>query len=150
MELILWRHAEAEDGLDDLDRPLTTKGQKQAKKMAAWLNERLPPESRVLSSPAVRARQTAKALNRSFEIVSSISPGASWEAVLDAAGWPGSDAECVLIAGHQPTLGEVAARLTGTEGSLSIRKAAVWWFSSRKGPSGSEVVLRAVMAPDLL
>lgn len=150
MELILWRHAEAEDGINDLARELTAKGQKQAAKMADWLNERLPENCKVLVSPAVRAKDTAEALGRSFRIVPAVSPGASWQAVLDAAGWPGGEDDAVLVAGHQPTLGEVAARLLGAEGSLTIRKAAVWWFSSRKRLGGNEVFLRAVMTPDLL
>lgn len=150
MELILWRHAEAEDGSDDLARELTPKGRKQAAKMADWLNERLPADCRILTSPAIRAKQTAKALGRPFEIVPAISPGATWKEVLEAAGWPGRDEGCVLLAGHQPTLGEVAARLLGTEGSLAVRKAAVWWFSGRGRLVGNDIVLRAVMSPDLL
>lgn len=150
MELILWRHAEAEDGLNDLARELTPKGLKQAAKMAGWLNERLPKECRVLASPAVRAKQTASALGRPFEIVVTISPGAGWEDVIEAAGWPGDDDGFVLVTGHQPTLGEVAAHLLGAKDSLAIRKAGVWWFSSRNRTAGNEVVLRAVMTPDLL
>jgi phosphohistidine phosphatase len=149
MELILWRHAEAEDGLDDLARQLTPKGQKQAARMADWLNERLPDDCRILASPAIRAEQTAKALGKPFEIVPAIAPGADWKEVLDAVGWPGKEDDCVLVAGHQPTLGEVAAALLGAPGGLSIRKSAVWWFSGRRRGRGSEVVLRAVMAPDL-
>ena len=45
MDLILWRHAEAEDwteGCDDLQRSLTGRGEKQAKRMAAWLDRQLP------------------------------------------------------------------------------------------------------------
>lgn len=150
MELILWRHAEAEDGINDLARELTLKGQKQAAKMAAWLNERLPNDCKVLVSPAVRAKQTASALGKPFEIVPAISPGASREDVIEAAGWPGDDDGCVLVTGHQPTLGDVAAWLLGSDGSLSIRKAGVWWFSGRNRMADNEVVLRAVMTPDLL
>jgi phosphohistidine phosphatase len=150
MELILWRHAEAEDGLNDLARELTPKGRKQAAKMAAWLNARLPPDCRVLSSPASRAQQTAQALERKTETVVSLRPGASVQDILKAAGWPGKDEDWVLIAGHQPDLGEVAAHLLGSEGSLSIKKAGVWWFSSRGRVLGNELVLRAVIAPDLL
>jgi phosphohistidine phosphatase len=150
MELILWRHAEAEDGLDDLARELTPKGRKQSAKMAAWLNARLPGECRILTSPAARARQTAQALERQMETIASLRPGASVQAVLKAAGWPGSDEDWVLIAGHQPDLGAVAAHLLGAGGSLSVKKAGVWWFSSRGRTPGSELVLRAVITPDLL
>ena len=149
MELILWRHAEAEDGLNDLARELTPKGRKQAAKMAAWLNARLPDECGILSSPAVRALQTAQALNRKIETLPELAPGASVAAILKAAGWPDGDG-CVLIAGHQPDLGAVAAHLMGARGSLSVRKAGAWWFSSRGRGPGNEVALRAVIAPDLL
>lgn len=150
MELILWRHAEAEEGLDDLMRELTPKGNKQAEKMARWLNERLPKTCKVMSSPAARAQQTARALGRSIATEPALSPGADWQEVLQAAGWPGQDEDWVLVAGHQPTLGEVAAHLLGARGSLSVRKASVWWFSSRSRDAGNEVVLKAVMVPDLL
>lgn len=149
MELILWRHAEAEDGLNDLVRKLTPKGHKQAEKMAKWLNARLPAECRILASPAVRALETAQALNREIETDPSLAPGASVEAILKCAGWPDAGAGWVVVAGHQPDLGAVAAYLLGTDGSLSVKKAAVWWFSSRSR-SLEEVVLRAVITPDLV
>lgn len=145
MELILWRHAEAEDGLNDLARELTPKGRKQAAKMAAWLNTRLPEPCRVLASPAARAQQTAQALGRRIETVPALAPGARVQAVLRAADWPDA-AGCVLIAGHQPDLGEVASSLLRASGPVSIRKAGLWWFSGH----GNEVALRAVIAPDLL
>jgi phosphohistidine phosphatase len=149
MELILWRHAEAEEGRDDLARELTPKGRKQAAKMAAWLNTRLPEGCRILSSPAARAQQTAQALNREIETEASLAPGASVKTILNAASWPDSEG-CILIAGHQPDLGEAAAYLLGANGSLAMKKAGVWWFASRAKPVGNEIVLRAVMTPDLL
>ncbi len=150
MELILWRHAEAEDGIDDLARELTPRGRKQAAKVAAWLNTRLPGKCRVLASPAARAQQTAQALNRDIETVPRLAPGAGVRDILEAAGWPDGNDECVLIAGHQPDLGEVAAHLLGAQGSLSLKKAGAWWFSSRGRAAGNALVLRAVIAPDLL
>lgn len=148
MELILWRHAEAEDGQDDLARELTSRGRRQAAKMAAWLNARLPAECRVLASPAARARQTAQALDRDVEIDQALAPGASVQTILSAAGWPGAGEDWVVIAGHQPDLGAVAAHLLGAQGSLAVKKAAVWWFSGRKRGHGDEAILRAVIAPD--
>ena len=62
MELILWRHAEAEDGEPDEERRLTGRGKKQAKRVAKWLARRLPEDFAVISSPARRALQTARAL----------------------------------------------------------------------------------------
>lgn len=150
MELILWRHAEAEDGLNDLARELTPKGRKQAAKMAAWLNTRLPHGCRILASPAARAQQTAQALQRKIETLPALAPGASVQSILKAADWPGDDDAGVLIAGHQPDLGMAAAHLLGARGALSIKKGGVWWFSSRDRAAGNEVQLRAVIAPDWL
>ena len=110
MDLILWRHAEAEPGEPDLGRRLTAKGIQQADRMAKWLDRHLPATTRILSSPADRAQQTAQALKRKFRVLDELVPGASVSAVLTAAGWPDAK-EAVLVVGHQPTLGEVAAYL---------------------------------------
>jgi phosphohistidine phosphatase len=150
MELILWRHAEAEDGLPDIGRALSSKGRKQAEKMAGWLNLRLPDDTRLLVSPAKRTQQTAAALARNFTTVTDIAPGASAEAVLTAAGWPNAGGT-VLIVGHQPTLGAVAAHLLARQDtSWSVKKGAVWWFSVKMQFGGIQTVLRAVMTPELL
>lgn len=150
MDLILWRHAEAEDGIPDQTRKLTAKGEKQADNMAAWLRARLPKETRIIVSPTKRTQQTALALSGKFETLKEIGVGASVPALLTAAGWPDAKG-AVLVVGHQPTLGEVAALLLGGhDDAWSIKKGAVWWFSSRVRQDETQVVLRAVMAPDLL
>jgi phosphohistidine phosphatase len=148
MELILWRHAEAEDGVPDHARKLTAKGIKQAAKVATFLNQHLPEEPRILVSPATRTQQTAAALTHHFTLAPTIAPGASAEAVLHAARWPDAGGT-VLIVGHQPTLGEVAARLIGcADTTLGIKKGSIWWFSQRDG--SAQVTLRLVITPDLL
>ncbi len=150
MELILWRHAEAEDGLRDMERALTAKGHKQADKMAAWLKARLPERTHILVSPAKRTQQTAAALGMNFTTLEVLAPGASAEEVLRASGWP-EDSDSVLIIGHQPTLGEVAGlALSQRNASWSIKKGAVWWITSRRHDDGAEALLRAVISPDLL
>jgi phosphohistidine phosphatase len=56
----------------------------------------------------------------------------------------------VLIVGHQPTLGLLAARLlTGQDQPWSVRKGAVWWLRSREREGDEQVVLHAVMPPDM-
>ncbi len=148
MDLILWRHAEAEDGTPDHARELTAKGIKQAAKVAAFLHQHLPEHHRILVSPATRAQQTASALSGHFTLAPTISPGASAEAVLHAARWPDAG-DTVLVVGHQPTLGEVAAQLLGyADATLSIKKGAIWWFSQRDG--SEQVTLRLVISPDFL
>ena len=150
MDLILWRHAEAEPGEPDLGRRLTSKGLKQAERIAAWLEPRLPDTTRILVSPAARSEQTALALGRKYKTLDEIAPGASAESVLAAAGWPDSR-EPVLVVGHQPTLGEVAAMLlAGSAASWSIKKGAVWWLSNRTRDGDAGVVLKVAIGPDLV
>jgi phosphohistidine phosphatase len=150
MDLILWRHAEAEPGEPDMGRRLTAKGHKQAERVAAWLEVRLPDSCRILASPADRAQQTALALKRKFKVVPEIAPGAGVAAVLAAASWPDAR-DPVLIVGHQPTLGQVAAfLLSGEDVSWSVRKSAVWWLTNRVRDQGNAVVLKVVIGPDFV
>ena len=148
--MILWRHAEAADGAPDHARKLTAKGVKQAEKIAAFLHRHLPDGARILVSPAARTQQTAAALTNRFTLAPAIAPGASAQAVLQAAHWPDAGG-AVLVVGHQPTLGEVAAQLLGcNDYALNIRKGALWWFSQREREGSAEVTLRLVIAPDFL
>lgn len=150
MDLILWRHAEAEAGEPDLERALTVKGQKQARRMADWLSSQLPDSCRVLVSPALRTLQTAEARGRKFKLHPELAPGAEPEEVLKVANWPAGK-ESVLIVGHQPTLGQLAALLlTGEEQEWEMRKASAWWFSQREPGDPLSVYLKAVMAHDLV
>jgi phosphohistidine phosphatase len=156
MDLILWRHAEAEDGngrTPDAKRRLTAHGEKQARRMAIWLNERLPQKATVLVSPTERTQQTAHALGRPFEIEPRIGVGADCADLLAAAGWPDSKVSRggpLVLVGHQPTLGRLAALLlSGAEADWAFKKGAVWWFSRRVREDEDQVVLRAVMVADL-
>ena len=159
MDLILWRHCDAgepveDDLVDDLQRPLTPRGEKQARRMAEWLNRFLPASTRILSSPALRTRQTADALGRKPRIVTALAPGSSHSQALAAARWPDSR-EPVLLVGHQPMLGQLAAYLMGGAASLdappwAVRKGSVWWLRQRQREGGSEVVLVAVRTPEKL
>lgn len=148
MDLILWRHAEAEDGADDRARRLTEKGRKQAERMAAWLDAHLPKNARLIVSPAVRAQQTAKPLARTATTSEDVAPGAQAAAVLKAAGWPGGKGTVVIV-GHQPTLGAAAAAaLTGKAAQWRIRKGGIWWIALDEGEHSARVV--AVITPDLV
>ncbi len=150
MDLILWRHAEAEDGTPDMERALTGKGHKQADKMAAFLRARLPGDIRILVSPTMRTQQTARALTKHYTTEPGVGTGVSAQDILDAAGWPGGKG-AVLVVGHQPTLGEVAALLlTDSKDSLSIKKGAVWWFSNRTNEGDGQADLRLAIAPESL
>lgn len=150
MDLILWRHAEAEDGMPDAGRKLTAKGQKQAKQMAEWLKTRLPKNTRIQVSPATRTQQTAAALGMEFETAKDVGLTTNTVALLTKAGWPDAHG-AVLVVGHQPTLGQVAALLLGgEEQDWSIKKGAVWWISNRVRQGEAQTVLRCALAPDML
>jgi phosphohistidine phosphatase len=149
MDLILWRHAEAEDGYPDLERALTAKGQKQAARMAQWLDRNLPNSCRILVSPARRTVQTAEALERKFKIHADLAPDTTPEKILAAVNWPHSR-EPVLIVGHQPTLGQTAALLlTEKAQEMTIRKGCIWWIVQREGGEDDGCYLKTVMAPDM-
>ena len=149
MDLILWRHAEACDGDgDDLARTLTARGERQAARMAAWLNQQLPATTRILVSPAQRTQQTAAALERRFKIVDALSPGADPQQLLAAARWPDAK-EPVLVVGHQPTLGLVASLLIAGEAQpWAVKKGAAWWLRRRDRAGDEQTVLVAVRGPD--
>ncbi len=151
MDLILWRHADAfdpEPGESDLQRALSPKGHKQARRMAEWLTSQLPEGCRILASPALRTQQTAEALGRKFKVVPELAPGCDAEDVLQAANWPNAK-EPVLVVGHQPTLGQVAALLlSGQPQDWEVKKANAWWLVQRDPNDPYSLYLKAVLGPD--
>ncbi len=147
MELILWRHADAENLMPDDARRLTARGRQQAKKMAVWLAAHLPPGYRVIASPALRSRETAAALTDLVVIEQAISTAATPQGLLKAAGWP-DGAGTVVVVGHQPTLGAAAALALNGEGAAwGVDKGAIWWIA-RDDDGGVQV--RAVLTPEAL
>lgn len=153
MDLILWRHAEAEDGgagMPDAKRRLTARGEKQAQDIAKWLKPRLSKRLKILVSPAVRTQQTAHALALPFEVEPRIAVGADTADLIAASGWP-THAGAMLLVGHQPSLGRLAALLlSGSETDWAIKKGGLWWLSKRTREGRDQTVLRAVINPDLL
>ena len=152
MNLILWRHAEAEDqAASDLVRQLTGRGVKQSQAVAKWLKSRIDDDAVFLVSPATRTIQTAEAFGDRYRVVKELAPGAGAQAVLDVVEWPRGIAETMVVVGHQPTLGRVAASLmTGHEADWTIKKGGIWWFQHRSRAGDEQVLLRAVTNPDLL
>ncbi|MCU0761761.1 MAG: histidine phosphatase family protein [Hydrogenophaga sp.] len=160
MDLILWRHAEAHEHPDplhgaqgdalDLARKLTLRGEKQASRMAAWLDRQLPEGARIFSSPAARCEQTAMALGRKFKLRDELVPEGDPLELLQVAQWPEGRAP-VLVVGHQPTLGRVIARLLHlSEEECSVKKGAVWWLRYRQRGSSGQTVVVTVQTPELL
>ncbi|MEK9951100.1 MAG: histidine phosphatase family protein [Curvibacter sp.] len=153
MDLLLWRHAEAHEaqpGQDDLSRALTPRGEKQAARMAAWLDRQLPEGTRILSSPARRTEQTAQALGRRYKLREELGPHATVEQLLQLVRWPEGKG-VILLVGHQPVLGQTIARLLSIHGSeCSVKKGAVWWLRHRLRDGVSQTTLVSVQSPDVL
>jgi phosphohistidine phosphatase len=155
MDLILWRHAEAREAKpdeDDLTRPLTPRGERHAERMAHWLNRFLPDSTRVLVSPALRARQTADTLGKKSRVLDALAPGATATQLLTVARWPESR-EPVLLVAHQPSLGHLIALLMDGQvladgPAWTVRKGAVWRLRHRARQGVPEVVLVSVNSPD--
>lgn len=150
MDLILWRHADAEEGTPDHARALTDKGRQQAALMAGWLKARLPQDVRIMVSPARRTQQTAQALGIAYETCEALAPGRDAAEALAAANWPDAQG-VVLMVGHQPTLGQIAALLlSGDSADWAIKKSGVWWLSNQVGEGESQIMLEAALAPNML
>jgi len=150
VELIFWRHADAEEGERDMERKLTGKGRKQAARVAQWLLHRLPSKFTVISSPARRARETADALEVRYKISDRLAPGAQVRDLIEAAGWPKHKGVVILV-GHQPDFGRaVGALVSGKQSDWSVKKGGLWWLDNRERDGGSRVMVRAVIVPDLI
>jgi phosphohistidine phosphatase len=157
MDLILWRHAEAEDwpegdpaASSDMDRSLTARGEKQAARMAVWLDRQLPEGARIVVSPARRCEQTALALGRKYRLRPEIAPGASPAQLLELVQWPSSKSP-VLVIGHQPTLGQTMAQLLGMqESDCPVKKGALWWLRHRDREGQSQTVVVTVQSPEFM
>ncbi len=153
MDLILWRHAEAleaEHPQDDMARVLSTRGEKQALRMASWLDRQLPESTRVWVSPARRTEQTALALGRKFKLHPGLAPVGNVAGLLELAQWPLAKG-CVLVVGHQPALGQTIAQLVGLSAQeCSVKKGAVWWLRYRERDGVGQTVVVTVQSPELL
>lgn len=153
MDLVLWRHAEAQDwvlGCDDMARSLTSRGEKQAARMATWLDRQLPEGARILVSPSRRTEQTAMALGRKYKVRPELAPDGSVAKLLELVQWPTAKG-CVLVVGHQPTLGQTIAQLLGLNANeCAVKKGAVWWLRHRERETHAETVVVTVQSPELL
>jgi phosphohistidine phosphatase len=114
VQLYLVRHAEAASGEPDELRPLTAEGREVARSLGERLaRDGIRPDV-VLTSPLLRARETAHELARATgaeaEPDERLAPGATTEGVRAAAEERG---ETVVVVGHQPDFSRIAAALTG-------------------------------------
>ncbi|MFN2627099.1 MAG: histidine phosphatase family protein [Gaiellaceae bacterium] len=109
MRLVIVRHAEAAAGSPDELRPLTSDGKQQAREVGRRLRDELGEPDAILSSPLLRARETAHALGLGEpEPDDRLAPGATVENVREAIDGRG---ETVVVVGHQPDCGRIAAAL---------------------------------------
>jgi phosphohistidine phosphatase len=153
MDLVLWRHAEAQEWVescDDMARSLTSRGEKQAARMASWLDRQLPEGTRILVSPSRRTEQTAIALGRKYKVRPELAPDGSVDQLLELVQWPVAKG-CVLVVGHQPTLGQTIAQLIGLNATeCAVKKGAVWWLRNREREAHSQTVVVTVQSPEVL
>lgn len=156
MRVLFVRHAEAASGneADDLYRELTSKGRRVMKTVARCLARRFDRPDRIVSSRAVRARETAELLCSAFgghgvELDERLNPGATQEAYLKllAEGWKKDEALLVII-GHEPDLSTIVSKLVaGGHLALKFKKAAC---VDVQMTSSSEGILRALLDPSIL
>lgn len=132
MEVLFVRHAIAEDADavgSDFDRPLTSKGRKQFRALAEWLTEHGLEPHLVITSPLVRAMQTAEILceaaglsKKSFRVDEHLSPGVKPARL--AKFLQEIQSPRVALVGHEPDMGECTAEFIGG-GHIAFAKGAV-------------------------
>ena len=163
VELLILRHAIAfpRDGKrwpDDTERPLTMEGVKRARRAAAGLKRIVTRPALVLTSPLVRARDTAAIFARTAhwpeaKESDALTPGASPEAVLEVLRRSGAQAECIAVVGHQPHLGRLLAlclRGDARAEAFELKKSAVVCVRFEGPPRARAGALTALFPPRAL
>ena len=131
-------------------RTLTSRGDKQAARMAKWLDRQIPDTARILVSPARRSEQTAQALGRKFKVKAELGPGCTVAQLLELVQWPDAKGT-VLVVGHQPTLGQTISQLMGLSvNECAVKKGAVWWLRNRERAEHAQTVVVTVQSPEVL
>jgi phosphohistidine phosphatase len=160
MDLLIVRHAIAYERdrarwHDDAARPLSPAGMRRARKAAAGLKELTSRPARLLSSPLVRAQQTAKILTAvagwpEAEEVAELSPGQPAIAVLELLAK--ERGKVVAVIGHQPGLGQLLGCLLGEGASLPIemKKNAVACVAFEGRPRAGHAALKWLATPKML
>jgi phosphohistidine phosphatase len=158
-ELYFVRHGLAEERgdawPDDTKRPLTEEGMSRLKKAVRGLAGIGVSVDVVLTSPLVRARQTADILaggldpRPSIVNVDSLAPAGSYAAVL--ADLEKHSRKCRLaLVGHEPMLGELAARLVGSRHPIEFKKGGVCRIDVENLPPAGPGDLRWMLTPKIL
>lgn len=158
-ELYLVRHGVAEDRgakwPDDAKRPLSAEGMARMKKSARGLDRLEVKLDIILSSPFVRARQTAEILSGELSghpaitNVDSLAPGASFAALVADLEKQARRTRIALV-GHEPAIGELAARLLGSRHPIEFKKGAVVRIDINQIPPAGPGDLRWMLPPKFM
>jgi phosphohistidine phosphatase len=159
-ELYLIRHGVAaergESYPDDTKRPLTTRGIQRLKREARALNVLDVSFDVILASPLVRTRQTAEALASVLRnpppIVNaaSLAPGGAHNAIVDELAKQSQRRKKIALVGHEPGIGELAARLLGLRKELEFKKGAICRIDVTALPPTGPGQLRWFLTPRIL
>ena len=130
MKIILARHASAEDKADskeDADRILTPEGREQADLQGRVVAATVGTLDALWTSPFIRALQTAGIASKHLKIKPTVEPALAISGDLEQLCWKlqREAPAAVMLVGHQPDLGRLAARLLGMVSELSLKKAGV-------------------------
>ena len=158
-ELYLIRHGIAEERgeawPDDAKRPLTDDGAARVRKSARGLARLGVSFDAILTSPLVRARQTADAVASAFELrphivaAESLAPGGTYQAVLADLEKQSRRARIALV-GHEPGIGELASRLAGSRHPLEFKKGAACRIDVDAMPPTGPGSLRWFLTPRIM
>jgi phosphohistidine phosphatase len=159
LELYLIRHGVAaergSDYPDDSKRPLTSDGISRLRKEAKALAELDVDFDQIIASPLVRTKQTAdifaQALPSHPTVVLSdaLAPAGTPSAVFQELGKHMRRARIALV-GHEPNLGELAARLIGARTPIEFKKGAICRIDFEVFPPKGTGVLRWFVTPKIL
>jgi phosphohistidine phosphatase len=158
-KLYLIRHGLAEERgeawPDDTSRPLSEEGMSRLRKEARGLLRLGVTLDLVLTSPLVRARQTADIVAGVFDtrpaivVVESLAPAGSAQAVLGDLEKHARRTRIALV-GHEPGIGELAARLAGSRQAFTFKKGAICRIDLKSLPSAGPGTLRWFITPKIL
>jgi phosphohistidine phosphatase len=158
-KLYVVRHGVAEERgeawPDDSKRPLTSDGISKLKKSARGLARVGVTFDVMLTSPLVRAKQTAEAIASAYDprppivVVDSLSPEGSYQGLLIDLEKQSRRSNIALV-GHEPSIGEFAARLAGSRHALPFKKGAVCRIDVETLPPGGPGSLRWFLTPRIM
>ena len=158
-ELYLIRHGIAEERgeawPDDIKRPLTAEGMSKLRKAARALKSLDVAFDVIVASPLVRTRQTAEIIAAGLDphphivTADSLAPGGTAASVLSDLE-KHAKRERIALVGHEPGIGELAARLVGTRHPIPFKKGAICRIDVEGLPIAGPGDLRWFLTPKIL